>query len=343
MPVPLFCDSWDHYNTVDQKWDFTGNDNQIDLTGTKGRTGIGCLLILSAAFGPRKNIPQTTTPVVGTAFYSNTSTSGDVIRFNYAAAAIQNVRIRVQGDGTIQALTGNDGGVQVIVLGTSAPCFQFNTYNYIEAQTKIANAPNGSVVVRCNGVEVLNIQGVSTVTDNLGSPVPFVTQIQLMGPGGIADLRHDDTYIADWGTTPGTPFYGALRFYCIVPTADRSPLQWTPNAGLTHYTQVDEIPPDDNTTYNSDGTTGHQDQYEYDSVDIPANAAIAFIQHSMDAELDSAGSLQIESAVNGLPSGLSFPLTLAYKIYTTPYATNPGTGIDWLIANFPANFGPQTV
>lgn len=35
----IFCDSFDHYNNLGLKWNT--NPGAIDLTGTKGRTGIG--------------------------------------------------------------------------------------------------------------------------------------------------------------------------------------------------------------------------------------------------------------------------------------------------------------
>lgn len=342
MPLLMFCDSWDHYDTIIDKWTAAGTDCVIDATGTKSRTGIGCLLIRSAAFGPIKSFPNSTKLSAGTAFYTEAfGGTGEIFRFIYQPSGAQNVHICVLGSGAIQASVGNFGGVGVTILGTSVTTpFQFSSYNYIEAQVNIAAAPNGSVVVRCNGVECLNITGVKTYAEVIDGGQPFVNQLELMGPGGILDIRHDDTYIKDWTDSPSAPFYGAIRIYAQVPTADSSPLEFTPSSGVTHYNLVDEIPPNEATDYVSDGTIGQQDQYVYTTSGIPAASSIPAVQHVLDAKLDSAGSRSIASSFDGAAAATSNALTVDYKMYTTPYDANPSTGLPWEVSDFPAPFGP---
>jgi hypothetical protein len=335
----IFSDSWDHYSVIANKWDLAGTDCSIDLTGTKSRTGIGCMLVLSSSAGPTKTITATTTPLVGTAWYSNIA--GEVMRFMYLASGAQNVRIQVLGDGSIQALVGNDGGVAVTVLGTSAiSVVHFNQYNYIEVKCNIAAAPNGSVVIKVNGVQVLSVTGVKTYAAPIDSGQPFVTGIQLMGPGGLPDCRHDDTYIVDWGISPLTDFLGAIAVYAQAPTADGTPLNWTPSTGTDHYAMVDEIPPNGDTDYVSSAVVGDVDQYSYGSTGVPVGSTLLAVQHVLDAKIDAAGSRSIGSVVSGVASA-GQALTTTYHMVTVPYGLNPATGVAWALADFPVQAGPK--
>ena len=129
----LFCDSWDHYTDITEKWDDAGTDVSIRLNTGASRTGIGCLQINSGARGPRKNLAHFTYLITGTAYYSSLA-RGEPITFAQTDTflGIYNVRIAVNVDGSISALRGNDP--TFVTLGSSAPgVYQFNTYNYIDA------------------------------------------------------------------------------------------------------------------------------------------------------------------------------------------------------------------
>jgi hypothetical protein len=65
-------DSFDHYNVQDQKWNTGSAQASIDLTGTKARTGVGCLIINSGFQGPLANLDNLAQIVMGTALHCNT-------------------------------------------------------------------------------------------------------------------------------------------------------------------------------------------------------------------------------------------------------------------------------
>jgi len=338
MPQLIFCDSYDHYTTITDKWDRAGIDNQINTN--KPRTGTQALQIVSASFGPTKLFAQTKHLTVGSGVFF--SSAGEIFWMLWALSTIQNVSFRAQSDGSILCYSGNGSSPGVINLGTTATgVFQFNVYNYIEAAVFCAAAPNGTVVLKVNGQIVLNLTGVQTYGAFDGAQ-PFMTGCEMMGPGGIPIAAyHDDTVMSDWTNTLSQPFYGALRLYMVLPTADRSPLQWLPTPGPGHFNMVNEVPPDGDTSYVASGTVGNIDQYQYTSATLPAGAQIQFVQHSLDSKLDAAGSGSIESVAGGNPSTILIPLTTNYHIYTTPWNNNPVTTNPWLLSDFPFNFGPE--
>jgi hypothetical protein len=326
----IFADSWDHYSSITSAWDFGGTDCKIDLTGTVSRTGIGCLIITSAAFGPTHNLAVPSNKViVGTAYYSNSVSEQVVIFFLDDQTGAQVVWIEVLADGALRVLTNNSPFQTV--LGTSDPAkFQFSTYNYIEAKVNTTGVPGtASVVVHCNGHEVLNLTGLTLAAGT-------VRQVQLMAAGGIPDARHDDTYIIDWTLGPNSDFLGPVNLYTAVPDADVS-VSWTPSAG-SNFQNVDEIPPNGDTDYNSSSTIGQSDLYRHPLTAVPANSTVFALVHRLDLKVDS-GARTVNSDVFGSTGGAAV-LTSGYKIYTFPLDINPNTGLTWAVSDFPVSAGP---
>ena len=67
-----FVDSYDHYNTseIGKKWDVAGPSSTIDATGTKSRTGTGCLVI-NSGHGATKVVPANDHFIMSSAFHPN--------------------------------------------------------------------------------------------------------------------------------------------------------------------------------------------------------------------------------------------------------------------------------
>jgi hypothetical protein len=110
---------------------------------------------------------------------------------------------------------------------------------------------------------------------------------------------------------------------------------------VANYLNVAEIPPDGDTSYNSDDTIGQSDQYVHPlPAGVPANARIFAVQHCMDAEVIT-GARSITSDVGGVLSPNAVALAAGYFIQTWPYDANPVTAAPWLAASFPVLAGPS--
>jgi hypothetical protein len=160
----------------------------------------------------------------------------------------------------------------------------------------------------------------------------------MTGPGGGLSANVDDFYICDNSGSRNNGFLGPIRIYAEVPVANGSPLQWTPSAGQ-NYAIVAAIPP--NTLQNvSSSTVGQTDQYVYHDSDIPVGSLVFGVQHVICAQLGGAGARSIASDVNG-NIGSSNALSSSEHMITAPYDTNPATGNQWSLSDFPGTeFGP---
>jgi hypothetical protein len=61
-------------------------------------------------------------------------------------------------------------------------------------------------------------------------------------------------------------FIGQRRVQVIVPDADTADVDWTPSAGSDHYPLVDDLDPDDDTTYIEDTVTDNEDIWKYEDI-----------------------------------------------------------------------------
>lgn len=335
--MDIFGDGFDNYSTISDFWDNPGIDCSIRLTTTGARTGIGFLTINSAAFGPIKTIPHNTNPLF--AINWNSNASGFCMGFmNFDADVGENatlLKLSVLTDGNVQVNSGTYGGSQPLLGRTFTPGLViFNQYNSLAMQATIGL--NGTVNVWVNGAQVLALTNVDTRHMN-NTGLNYINGVQLMGPGGTPNCSIDDVYCLDCSVGPNTTFLGALRLYALAPVANAA-VQWTPLAS-TNWFEVSEVPPDGDTSYNSSGTVGQQDQYVYPLTGVPLGSAIKFVQHELDMRVDS-GSRSVASVAGGIVSASAAPLSTGYHIYPFPYDTNPVTGVAWAMSDFPFNFGP---
>ncbi len=337
----LFMDSFDQGIPLSEKWDAVGPDNALRNNGT-ARTGLYNLQINSGAFGPSKVVAQTSEMLAACAWFS--TDPGDIINIGnegIGGGGISQQGVCVEatcnGDGSVTVRRGQSAGGAVI--GTSASLLMtFGTYNYVALQAEIS--ASARVRLYINGVLAVDVSGADT--RNMHNPARlYADTVELMGPGGIPGACYiDDVFILDCTVAPNDAYPGgAPRIYAVAPFADGAPIAWTPLTGPDHYTEVDEIPPDDLTSYVFSQAVGAVDQYQYDLGTVPAGATVVGAQHNLVMNLD-VGAVQVGSNVGGVSSA-GVPLTTAFKNYPFPYDVNPLTGIAWVAADFPAEFGPE--
>jgi hypothetical protein len=330
----IFCDSFDHYSSLlspNGKYDSAGSGCSISTVPGQSRTGPGCLSITSGAFGPKKFFSPTTDLLVATAWYS--TGEGDCIWLcdsNFQSGS-QVWRLFCHVNGSVSVAERTNGPI----TGQSGPGFVvFGAYNSVAIRATYAGGLTWTLRVYVNGALVLTIPPTDPVTASV-----TLDAFALMGPGGGASTCfHDDVYALDCTTPPHNGYLGALRCYASVPVGNGSPLQWTPLAG-TNWSQVNEIPPDGDASYNSDGNVGDADQYLH-PLSIPTNAQIFAVQHCMDLEVDS-GARSVTSDIAGVLNPVGIPLASGYVIRTWPYDENPATLAPWQVADFPLLAGPS--
>jgi hypothetical protein len=347
----LFIDSFNHYDTLTNKWDFVGDASIV--TTSHARTGTQSMKVFGGATGPSKNLGPQQTLVTYTKLIQGIAINSDGFRRDNAhlmyfsvigeSVLAQNIIVAINLDGSISVSRGAGDGVQTL-LGTSAPVFVYTTgadeWNYLEAKW-FGDTVNGSIEIRFAPpggpmAVVLSLTGINTVAY---AAAPFANQVQLLADVGISfDCYMNDYYVADW--SDGSTYLGGVKIYHDMPFADGSPVQWTPLANL-NYEEVNEVPPDGNASYNSSGGVGQIDQYKHNLSAVPSNSSVLAVQHIMTAKTDTSRALS--SVVEGTAHANPVYLGGDYSMFTYMYPTNPATGRSWAHADFPASFGPKVV
>lgn len=345
------ADTFDNYTDLSLFYVDPGSGAGIDLTGTKSRTGLGCL-VLSQAFGPVRAVAPIRgnglSYMQGTAYWqpgAEDSVGAGVIAFidvdpggSGDITFLLRVGVNASLGITVQDITG--------VVAISAPNLVVaNSYNYIEIKCFFVAAGGGSAFVRLNGQTLTwatgGLTGITTLDPSRSSTGGECNQIRYGGPGGAANARHDDPYLYTSDQHNDSDFLGAVKNYAILPNANSLPLQWTPLAG-TNFSEVNQVPPPGDASYVDTGTVGNTDQYVYDVSPVPPGLIVFGAVHLLDGK-QASGSGSIGSSVNGIAAA-GVPLGANYHFNVQqPYDTNPHTGLPWELTDFTSGtvIGPR--
>ncbi len=256
-----FLDSFLHYNTsqILRKW--TNSVNTIGawvITPGVGRWGTAGLVytLNSAGRVLQKTLDNQQTWVVGVAMKWNTLPgSTDAIIVVYDGGSRQ-VDLRVSPTGQLVATRNGT------VLGTSAAALASGSFAFVEIKVVIASGAGGSFTVTVNGVAVLTLTAINTqATGNA-----FASTVGLGSPDGNSTgqtVTFSDLHILDGTGSVTNTLIGDCRVDCLLPASDSAIVQWNPggSGGATHYTHVNEVPADDDTSYVQDNVVGHEDEY----------------------------------------------------------------------------------
>lgn len=123
------------------------------------------------------------------------------------------------------------------------------------------------------------------------------------------------------------------------PTGDVANGAWTPNAGTTRWSQVDEAAADDNTTYIQNTTSNTNDQVilEYTKSAFSITGTITSVSVVVRARKATTGTMRIQgvlrvkdlSSVDADSISSYSNLSTSYDTYQFDWATNPQTGLAW--------------
>lgn len=295
------------------------------VPATGGRTGGPCfqavannaLLISRGLGGPASGV------ILGFAIKLTSGLgNGTLVYFSSAGSAWYSLWYN-GGTGAISITTGNGGTIKA----TSTVPLPLNTWAYIEFKYTI-DPSAGVVELRQNGVVTATFTG---NTGSAGGTVDGVVFPFLAGYGTtLCDLYCLDTT----GSAPLNSYLGDCRVDYLVPNADTSQKDFVPSSGSSNYTQVREIPPDDDSSYVSSSTAGAKDLYAMSDLAVTPQSIFA-VQATLRARKDDAGTRIIRpiiksGAVQG--NGPSFAPGTSYSTVAGLFPLDPNTGAAWTAA-----------
>jgi len=267
--------------------------------------------------------PQTI--IVGVVFYKNSisaptaSTSYPFIRISDNAGN-NHLNLCWNSSGNLEAYRNTT------LLGTSSGALLLSaTWHVLEVKLYI-HASAGTVEVKLDGVQILNLTG----QDTLEGSNAYGKEIVFHGVHDDLNTWFDCIWILDnAGDAPQNDFLGGCRVDVIRPSGAGADADFTPSAG-SNYENVDDIYPDDDSTYNESGTVNHQDSYALPS--LSTGHTIFGVKSSACIKKTDAGAkgAKILTRVNGTyyKSDEVSPTT-DYKIYSKVYQDNPDDSAAW--------------
>ena len=195
----------------------------------------------------------------------------------------------------------------------------------------------GSVIVRVNELEVLNIPTANTAQTGAASR-------DAAASGRSAGIRITTTGICstDPGAAPLQGFLGDCRVDARYPTAEGASSAWTPVSGTDNALMIDETAPDDDTTYVSTPTIGATDTHVVQDAPVAGalfyGAQLVISQKKTDSGTCAIAPVVRHGGTDYAGTATNPGTTYAYGV--TPYGVNPGTSAAWTEAEFnAAEFG----
>jgi hypothetical protein len=252
-----------------------------------------------------------------------------------------NEQISLRSDGANHIVVSRNG----TTLATSTTAIVPNVWIYMEFSYTI-NTTTGAYTLKVvsGGVETTWLTGTNVNTQTTANANS--NGIKFTGTNNNA-YNLDDVYVLNSSGSVNNTFLGECRILTSLPTADSATNKaWTPDSGTAHFSRVNEISPDDDTSYVYSATAGQLDTYTFASVS--PTGAVAGVATTLCARKDDVGSRTISAEYRGGGSNYtgskSFSPTSSYLMFQQIYETDPATGLAWTAGGINAGeFGVNCV
>jgi hypothetical protein len=291
-----------------------------------GRFGFGKYARIASGSAPIKGYTPDAKVTIGTAFRTEGVAAGGTI-FRLREAGTEHGRLSFNADAS---LTISRAGS---IPATSAPIPGFVDDSFIHVEVGYwCHDTTGAWEVRANGVVVI---GPTTGLDTrAGGTAGLLDQVYLDNGGAANNYDYDDLVIA---TGDHTHFRGDCRVITRLPTGDGANTGLTPSSGGTHFDDVDDASPNDDTDYVTGDAIGEKDSYTYAAIGLPGS--IIAVQPVFDAKKTDSGTRSVATLIRrgGVDyDGTGQALAAGYAGYWQVYELDPSTGLAWTTADVDA-------
>lgn len=222
-------------------------------------------------------------------------------------------------------------------LETSTATFRRNVWHYLEFKLTV-HQTTGSASVKLDGSTVINFSGGDTQSTDYTRIDGFRVGFNRSGAFNNRLVQLDDLYVTDGD------FLGDIKVEARRPTVDGFNQDWTPSAGALNYDMVDDLTPDESSTYNSGGV-GDIDTFVTQDL-VTTSGTVHGIQvcnyaHNLDFDDKTLQSVIRHSGSNFFGQAgtigthviiLNTARDYAYNL--EGYLTDPGTSAEYTIPGF---------
>lgn len=334
----LFCDSFDHYGSIADKWNGGGS---MSLSGGVGRFGTAAATASMGSFNGQSCTwlapAAFQTWIVGMALQLTSGNPGGASLTPISIRDVGTTQVDIAVDYSTSKLLVRRGGSTTII--TSAKTLLQNVYYFIELKVKIDNTV-GEVELWIDGVLDGTFSGDTQQSAN-ASADRMVHSGGTGGNGGFS-WRIDDVYICDDTGSIANDVLGDVRVLALLPNGNGNSSQLVGSDGNStdNYLLVDESSPNSDTDYVESSTPGDKDTYTYGN--ISQAGTIYGVQVCTYAKKTDAGARTIASVARLSATeedSSDFTLTTGYKYHVDVREEKPGGGA-WAVSDVnSAEFG----
>jgi hypothetical protein len=250
------------------------------------------------------------------------NTGGAYSRILFMSDTTAMFGIGFNADGSITAYRQTATGSGATALGTSdTGIIQESVWYTLELKATVSDT-TGSVAVKIDNVEVLNLSNVDTRN---GTPTT-VNRVRLQSAITGGGTTFDSLYITDQNAYLTKP----VRSEVLLPSSDGATLNWAPSTGTDHFAVVDEVPVS-TTDYLSASVVGDVDELGLTNLaSTPASIEevnVVFFASKTDAVARDI-YLGVKSGSTN-SDGTGQALTSTGIQHERPLATDPDTAVAW--------------
>jgi hypothetical protein len=224
---------------------------------------------------------------------------------------------------------GNGALTEGSFLAVSSAPFNHSVWHYVECGMYIDNTA-GWFEMRVDG----NVNPILSYTGDTQAHASFNSINLIQWEAHYFNTRFyvDDMYICDDSGAEDNTFIGDCKMIYGRPTVDGSVLQMVPNAGTTHYTQVDETTSDDDATYVQGNNVGDTDLYKTPNLltEIPDRIHAVKVKSTVrktDAGTGAVGH-KLKIGTDETPVGTGGSLSTSYGVVKDIFSNQPN-GEEW--------------
>lgn len=250
----------------------------------------------------------------------------------YDSAGDEQITIQLQQNlGLLIVRRGDRAGT---IIGTGGEVHQ-NRWHCVEFRLVVDNV-TGVFQLRVDGTQVINFAGDTQQTANanvrsfkLGQQTPAADRTAAFG-------YYDDIAFNDALGGVNDSWIGRGGIPTIFPegVGNSTDLGLFPNTGEANWEDVDEVPPDDDTSYVFDDVIDEHDSYETE--DLPATGTISAVQWLARARSDLVGAPEIARIlrIGGVDyQGADIGIDTDYDYYPEILDEDPNAGPGaWTVA-----------
>jgi hypothetical protein len=251
------------------------------------------------------------------------------------------VSVTTQNDGKINVARGTGAALAT----TTNAVITAATDHYVEVKVFTDNV-SGTIEVWVDNVQVIDFTG-----DTQNAAAAGITSVRIQGMNSSALTRINDLYVLD--AEGAAPFNDRLALWQVdssLPDGDGATQDFptlVPSSPTTPYTKVNEVEPDDDTSYVESPDAGDIELFTMANLPAFAGSTIAAVQLNYLAKKGEMGANRamhgitrpVLTVYHGTNQGLAYP---DYQHFKEVWINNPETGLPWTEAEFNASqFGVE--